>query len=259
METIDLSNKVVLVTGSSRGLGRHYAHQMAKAGANVAIHDVNNKAAAEFGEMGSGDLVVEEIKELGRESAFFTADLTIPTEAESMVNDVINKFGKIDILVNNAGGDIGYKTPRPNPNDAIDIAVDDIKSVIDRNLLNVVCMCKYVGLHMRERESGKIINIGSGSGHTSTTEGIIYASAKAAISHYTLCLGEQLRPYNVNVNCLAPAATYTERFKATRSIKKQDGLSRLQRIATPDDMSKIVLFLASSESDYLTGETIVSR
>jgi len=259
IETNDLTNKVVLITGSSRGLGKYYAIQMAKLGASVAIHDVNSKASSEFGESNSGENVAEEIKKLGQYSDFFAADLTFPDQVESLVDSVIKKFGKIDILVNNAGGDIGFNSPRPNPNDAIDIKVEDIKSVVDRNLLNIMYMCKFVGNHMKKRNSGKIINIGSGSGHMTTTEGIIYASSKSAISHYTLCLGEQLRPYNVNVNCLAPSPTYTERFKATRTIKEQNNLSKLQKIATPEDMASIVLFLASSQSDYLTSETIVSR
>ena len=141
--------------------------------------------------------------------------------------------------------------------DAIDIDVDDIQAVVSRNLLTTMYMCKYAGAHMRERRQGKLINVGSGAGHVPTTVGIIYASAKAAISHYTLCLAEQMRPYNVNVNCIAPAATFTGRFLATRTVQSQEGLSRLQRIAEPEDMAKIVGFLASAQSDYLTGETII--
>jgi len=78
-----------------------------------------------------------------------------------------------------------------------------------------------------------------------------------AIAHYTRCLAEQLRPYDVNVNCIAPASTYTGRFLATRSVTNQEGLSRLQRVAQPEDMVQILLFLAGPQSDFLTGETIV--
>jgi len=112
---------------------------------------------------------------------------------------------------------------------------------------------------MRERGTGKIINVGSSAGHVATTVGIVYASAKAAISHYTLCLGEQLRPDGVNVNCIAPTATYTGRFSATREVPSQAGIPRLQQIAQPEDMAKIVLFLAGDQSDFLTGETIIAR
>ena len=99
--------------------------------------------------------------------------------------------------------------------------------------------------------------MGSIAGHMPVAEGIIYAAAKRAITHYTRCLAEQLRPYDVNVNCIAPAPTYTGRFLATRSVSSQEGLSRLQRVAQPEDMAKIVLFLAGPQSEFLTGETIV--
>ncbi len=257
MTTIDLTGKIALVTGSSRGLGRHYALHLAQAGAEVIIHDVNESAAAEFGEASSGPAVADEIRSLGRRSAFFSADLTDPVQVETLVHQVLETFGRLDILINNAGGDIGARTPKPDPNDALDIHPDDIRSVVERNLLTTMYTCKYVGIHMRERRSGKIINVGSIAGHIPVQNGIIYAAAKTAIAHYTRCLAEQLRPYDVNVNCIAPAATYTGRFLATRTIVRQEGLSRLQQIAQPEDMAQIVLFLAGSQSDYLTGETIV--
>ena len=251
MIVIDLRGKIALVTGSSRGLGRHYALHLARAGADVIIHDVNESAAAEFGEAPSGLAVAEEIR------AFFSADLSHPVQAEKLVRQALEVFGHIDILVNNAGGDIGARTPRPDPNDALDIDPDDIRSVIDRNLLTTMYTCKYGGMHMRERRSGKIINVGSVAGHMPVPDGIIYAAAKRAIAHYTRCLAEQLRPYDVNVNCIAPAPTYTGRFLATRNVGSQEGLSRLQRVAQPEDMAQIILFLAGPQSEFLTGETIV--
>ncbi|HVX46090.1 MAG TPA: SDR family oxidoreductase [Mycobacteriales bacterium] len=257
MTTEDLTGKVALVTGSSRGLGRHYAVRLAERGADVAIHDVDSAAAARFGEAESGEQVADEIRALGRRSGFFTADLTDPGQTEKLINDVVASLGTIDILVNNAGGDIGANTPRPDPNDAIDIAPDDIRSVVERNVLTTMYACKYAGAHMRSQRTGKIINVGSVAGHVPARNGIIYAAAKAANSHYTRCLAEELRPFDVNVNCLAPTATYTGRFRATRNVPEQTDKSRLQSIAQPDDMAGIVLFLAGSASDHLTGETIV--
>jgi 3-oxoacyl-[acyl-carrier protein] reductase len=257
MIEIDLRGKIALVTGSSRGLGRQYALHLARAGADVIIHDVNESAAAEFGEAPSGSAVAEEIRALGRRCTFFSADLTDPVQAENLVRRALEVFGQIDVLVNNAGGDMGARTPRPNPNDALDIDPGDIRSVIDRNLLTTMYACKYGGMYMRERRSGKIINVGSVAGHMPVPEGIIYAAAKRAIAHYTRCLAEQLRPYDVNVNCIAPAPTYTGRFLATRNVSSQEGLSHLQQVAQPEDMARIVLFLAGPQSDFLTGETIV--
>lgn len=257
MLTLDLSGKIALITGSSRGLGRHYALHLARAGADVIIHDVNESAASEFGEAASGPAVAEEIRALGRRSSYFSADLTDPVQTEKLLRHALDEFDHIDILVNNAGGDIGARTPRPDPNDALDIDPADIRAVVDRNLLTTMYTCKYGGMHMRERRSGKIINVGSIAGHIPTQTGIIYAAAKTAIAHYTRCLAEELRPFGVNVNCIAPSPTSTGRFLATRTVGSQQGLSRLQQVTKPEDIAPILLFLAGPQSDALTGETIV--
>lgn len=257
MQAIDLTGKVALVTGSSRGLGRQYALDLARAGADVIVHDVNEQAAAQFDEAPSGSAVAEEIRALGRRAAFLAADLTDPQQAAALAQQAIETLGHIDILVNNAGGDIGARSPRPDPNDALDIQDEDIHSVLERNLLTCMYMCKYVGRHMRERRGGKIVNVGSGAGHIAVQGGIIYAAAKAGVAHYTRCLAEQMRPYAVNVNCISPGPTYTGRFLATRTVQSQEGLSRLQGVNQPAEMARIVLFLAGPLSDALTGETIV--
>ncbi len=254
---VDLTGKVALVSGSSRGLGRHYALHLARAGADVLIHDVSEGAAAEFGEASSGQAVAEEIRALGRRSAFLVADLTVPEQVERLVQQALAHFEHIDILVNNAGGDIGAQTPRPDPNDALDIDPADIRSVVERNVLTTMFMCKYVGMHMRSRRSGKIINVSSAAGHMPVTQGIIYAASKTAVSQYTRSLAEQLRPFDVNVNCIAPGPTYTGRFLATRTVDTTRTRSRLQSIAQPEDLAQIVLFLAGPQADLLTGETIV--
>lgn len=257
METVNLTGKIALVTGSSRGLGKEYAMTLAEAGADVIIHDVNESAASAFGEAASGTAVAEQIQAMGRRSTFISADLRDPRQVEALVASAIDAFGRIDIVVNNAGGDIGDKTPRPDPNNAIDISVEDIRAVVELNLLGTMYMGKYVGAHMRANGGGKIVNVGSVAGHLPVTSGIIYASAKMGISHYTRCLAEELRSHGVNVNCVSPAPTFTGRFSATRTVQDQQDLPRLRRIWQPSDMAKIVLFLASEQSDLLSGETIV--
>jgi 3-oxoacyl-[acyl-carrier protein] reductase len=254
--SIDLSGKTALITGSSRGLGRQYALDLARAGADVIVHDIDDHAAARFGEAPSGPAVADEVRALGVRATFLAADLTQPDQVASLVARALAAFGQIDILVNNAGGDMGATTPRPDPNDALDIDTADIRAVVDRNLLTAMFMCREVGRHMRERRAGTMINVGSVAGHVATSVGIIYAAAKAAVSHYTRCLAEELRPFDVTVNCLAPMATYSGRFLATRTVASQEELARLQRIAQPEDMARIVLFLASPLAGMLTGETI---
>ncbi|WP_240417115.1 SDR family NAD(P)-dependent oxidoreductase [Paenibacillus periandrae] len=257
MADFDLRGKNALVTGSSRGLGRQYAMDLARAGANVIIHDETETKSMEFNEALSGFTVAEEAVELGVKSGFIAADLTDPEQVEQLIARSIEMLGSIDILINNAGGDIGFNTPRPEPNDCLDIRAEDIRSVVERNLLSTMYTCKFAGQHMRERCSGKIVNVGSIAGHVPVTSGIIYAAAKLGISHYTRSLAQQMRPYDVNVNCISPAPTYTARFSATRTVSNEEGLSRLQRIAQPEDMSRIVMFLCGPQADYLTGETIV--
>ncbi|WP_274363181.1 SDR family NAD(P)-dependent oxidoreductase [Paenibacillus thermotolerans] len=258
MTAMELKGKNAIVTGSSRGLGKQYAFDLAAAGVNVIIHDINEEAAAQFDEAVSGSAVAQEIAETyGVKAHFIAAEMRDPLQVKALVDRSIELLGSIDILVNNAGGDIGAESPRPEPNDALDISVADIQAVVDRNLTATMFACKFAGLHMRERRSGKIVNVGSIAGHVAVREGIIYAAAKMGISQYTRSLAEQLRPYDVNVNCISPAPTYTGRFLATRNVPEEDGRSRLQRIAKPKDMSDIVMFLVGPQSDALSGETIV--
>ena len=217
-----LSGKVALVTGSSRGLGFAFAKALAGAGADVIITDRTEFSANRFGEAPSGYAVKDKIIELGVKSAFYAADLRRPNEARELVEKSIADFGHIDILINNAGGDIGESTPRPLNNTALDILDEDIISVIERNLSSALFVCKYVGQHMRARKTGKIVNISSIAAHIPVKDGIIYAAAKRAIDHYTLCLAEELRPYNINVNCIAPYGTKTARFFKTGGYVKND-------------------------------------
>ena len=254
-----LTGKIALVTGSSRGLGFTYAKRLAQAGADVIITDRSDTSAARFGEAANGHEVAETIRAIGVKSAFYAADLRCPVQVKKLVEKAVADFGSIDILVNNAGGDIGETTPRPMVNNALDILDEDILSVVERNLVTVMYVCKYVGQHMRERKSGKIVNISSGAGQISVKEGLVYAAAKRAVDHYTLCLADELRPFNINVNCVAPLGTKTARFFATRSAPNEDGLTRLQRLAEPDDMADMVLFLVGPHSERLSGETIVFR
>ena len=254
-----LAGKVALVTGSSRGLGLAFARGMAEAGADVIVTDRTDASAARFGEEASGTAVAEKFRAMGVRSKFYAADLRCPKAVKKMVEDAIADFGQIDILVNNAGGDIGETTPRPVVNNCLDILDEDIASVVERNFTSLLYVSKYVGQHMRERKTGKIVNVGSVAAHLSVKEGIIYAAAKYAIEHYTLCLAEELRHYDINVNCIAPYGTKTARFFATRPAPNEEGRSRLQRFAEIQDMVDMVMFMVGPNSERLTGETIIFR
>jgi len=231
--------------------------ELAKNGASVIITDRTIDSSARFNEAATGEDVANEIRELGVKSGFYTADLRFADQIKGLVDKIVADFGQIDIWVNNAGGDIGATTPRPDPNDCLDISEEDIESVVSRNLMSTIYACKYVGSHMRDRKQGKIINVGSIGAHMAMEQGVVYSSCKLAVEQYTRCMAEQMREYNVNVNCLAPGYAMSSRVAATRDIPDQSHLTRLQSFASGEDLAKTILFLASPDSDRLTGETIV--
>lgn len=253
-----LKGKVALVTGSSRGLGRTYAFRLARCGADVVIHDVNESVIRQYEEGESPWEVVEALRREGVRATFLTADLTDSSQANALVQAAIAEFGKIDILVNNAGGDIGNDGQKPKPNDCLGIPEIDLRVMIDRNLVSCMHMCRAVAPDMIPRRQGKIVNIASMAGHMGVGDGgSIYAVAKAGVIHWTACLAKQLRPHDINVNCISPGATRTARFLATRYVPPVDpNSSFLERDGEPEELAKVVEFLAGPLSDYISGQTL---
>lgn len=250
--------KVALVTGSGRGLGREYALHLARLGCDVAIHDIDHQAPAQFGEAESLEQTVGEIRALGRRSMAVTADLTRDDEVQRAVHQVNATLGKIDFLINNAGGDIGRHTPRPEPNGAVDVRAEDAEWVIAVNLTATIHACRAVVPLMIKQQFGRIINVSSVAALQPVTEGVVYAAAKAGIIHYTRCLAKELRSKNINVNAIAPGPTIGGRFLATRHVpaellERKEGLNRL---AWPTDQAKVIEFLLSPLGDYVSGQTI---
>ena len=142
-------------------------------------------------------------------------------------------LGPIDILVHNAGGDIAAAGGKPDPNDVVHIKAEDVRAVIDRNLLSTIFVCQQVARGMMERRRGRIITIGSVAAFKGRTNGSIYATAKAGAMHFTRCLADQMRPYDVTVNAIAPGDTRTERFLATRAVDPGGWSRRARSIASP--------------------------
>src|SRR5206468_7079492 len=128
-------------------------------------------------------------------------------QVAAAVQRATDEFGRIDILVNNAGGDIAAEGGKPKPNDCIEIPERDMHAVLDRNLIGTMNFCRAVAPGMMERREGRIVNVASVAGLVATTAEPVYATAKAAIVHYTRCLAAQLRPYGINVNCISPGGT----------------------------------------------------
>jgi 3-oxoacyl-[acyl-carrier protein] reductase len=262
---LHLAGKVAWVTGSSRGIGRAILNHLAQAGANVIIHGSGPDSPRAFNEGESLQAVAQGIEqEYGVACVPVYGDLTQESKVRHVLAQIHGKFNQIDILVNCAGGDVGAKglqasmAGKPEKNDAIFIAFEDIRTVLDRNLMTCILCCCAVAPEMMARKSGKIINIGSVAGSIGREHAVIYATAKAAVNAYSRCLAVQLRPYNVNVNVVAPGDIVTERWKAGRSYDRQKTKigDTLDRYGHPEEIAQVVEFLVSQHAGYISGQVL---
>ena len=260
LDSTMLTCKVVWVTASARGLGRAIAERLARCGASMVVHSRSEKTPAEFGEADSTHDVAEEMAKIGNPITTVFADVSDPGQVKAAVEKIENDLGPIDILVNNAGGDIAAQGGKPDPNGAYNISPEDVKSIVDRNLITTVDCCREVVPRMIERGSGRIVNIGSVAGFAGRSDGVLYASAKAAQANYTRCLASQLRENNITVNMVAPGGSLSARFLATRQAREEllEAMDKptLERYATPDEIAAAVQFFASPLADFVSGQIL---
>jgi 3-oxoacyl-[acyl-carrier protein] reductase len=259
MSTRALEGQVALVTGAGRGLGRAFAERLAALGCHIGVHGMREHGPSEYG--GSEtltDVAAAIARTHGVRTAKVLADLTRTEDVERTVTAVTAELGPIDILVHNAGGDIAAAGGKPDPNDVVGIKEEDVRSVLDRNLLSTIFVCQRVARRMMERRRGRIVTIGSIAAFMGRTNGSIYATAKAGATHFTRCLADQMQPYGITVNCIAPGDTRTERFLATRSVDParlaEEGT--LDRIATVDEVARVVEFLAGPLGAFVSGQVV---
>jgi NAD(P)-dependent dehydrogenase (short-subunit alcohol dehydrogenase family) len=256
--TFHFGGQVALVTGSGRGLGRMIAETLLKGGAHVALHDISEDAPAAFGESPSLTALAGELSARGPgKVTAVIGDISKEADVAALVKKVEDTLGPISILVNCAGGDIAAKGGKPNPNDALNISLEDAHAVMNRNFIGTMLMCRAVVPGMAARQKGAVINFGSLNGHIGVSPEVVYGCAKAAILHYTRCLALEMRPKGVRVNAVSPGPTTTARFLATRTTdpSKMEGVS-LERYAKPQEIADAVAFLASDAAGFVDGQVL---
>jgi len=260
-----LTGKVTIVTGSAQGIGKAVALRLAHEGADLIVADINKEKAEQ---------TAREIRAFDHRAMVYPINLANVEQIQPMVDKVVTEFGRIDILVNVAG--VAQTKP------FLEITQDDWDRVIDINLKATVFCIQSVGKQMikqvpeevkkagkANRSYGKIVNFSSISGRHGRALQIAYAASKAAIISITQSAALALTPYNINVNAIAPSMVRTDMWEQIdkqysrildivpgRSMEEFIKRIPLKRAGSPEDMAAAVAFLCSSESDYITGQTL---
>lgn len=238
-----LENKIALVTGGSRGIGKEIALSLAKEGAVVIVNYNGSKESAEA--------VVEEIIAAGGKAESYQCNVADGAACEAMVKDLIEKHGRVDILVNNAG--------ITRDNLLMKMSEEDFDSVIDTNLKGTFHTIRYLSRYFLKQRSGKIINISSVVGIGGNAGQANYSASKAGIIGLTKSVARELASRGINVNAVAPGMVDTEMTQVLSDSVKEEMMKQipLRKMGNTKNIADAVIFLASDKSDYITGQVLV--
>jgi 3-oxoacyl-[acyl-carrier protein] reductase len=241
-----LSGKVAVVTGASKGIGAGIAKQFAAEGASVVVNYASNKADAEK--------VVGEISKIGGKAVAVQGDVAKSADVKKLFEETKKAFGRVDVLVNNAG--VYHFAPLN------EITEEQFRRQFDTNVLGVILATQEAVKHFGDN-GGSVINIGSVVSAITPPDSTVYTATKGAVDAVTHVLAKELGPRNVRVNSINPGMVETEGTVGQGIIgsdfhKQAEAQTPLGRIAKPDDIAPIAVFLASSDSGWLTGETLVA-
>ena len=254
-----LAGKVAIVTGATRGIGRAHALRLGQLGADVVVNDISLDAWKEYDEPLTAPSVMDEVKKFGVRSIGIAADVTKKDAVEAMVKKALAEFGHVDILVNNAGG-IAGDIPKSF---ASLVPEDQLRATVDRNLYGTIFCCQAVAPTMKAQKWGRIVTTSSQGGMRAQDGGVYasYGAAKAGVIMYTRYLAQELGPFNITVNCLAPAFVGTGRLMKL-SFGRPGGQERsvaqtpLGRLAVPEDIAKVMEFFVTDLGDFVTGQVL---
>jgi len=239
-----LDNKVAIVTGGGRGLGKAYSLEMAKEGAKIVIADILEKEA---------QAVVDEIKAAGGQAMAIKTDVTSEEATVRMAEETVKEFGRIDILVNNAGYYYGLKRQLFD-----EVPLEEWDKAMLLNAKGPWLCAKAVFPQMKEQNKGKIINVASEACFAPTKGFIHYTASKWAAIGITRVLAGELGKYNICVNIIAPGVIDTEATATYLDIEKMSTSSvPMGRYGKPEDVVGAVVFLASDESDFISGQSLL--
>lgn len=244
MKLFDLSGKVAIVTGASRGLGQYLSRALAQAGADLVV--TARKAS-------SCDQFKKELEGMGTKVLALSLDVTREDSIIKMVDAVMAHYRRIDILVNNAGCNI--RKP------AVEMSWDDWNTVLDTNLRGTFFVSKYVAKHMIAQKSGRIINIGSVTCVFGYAGLAPYCASRGGIAQLTKSLADDWGKYGININCLAPGWFKTKQtavlYENKEWVKYIIDRIPLKRVGKPNDLDGAVVFLAAEASKYITGQVLL--